>query len=128
MDVANSTRSEVIAEQNDLFRTLMQSVCVWRGHLLIGNIVCSSGVANLSSELLEDITEKVRQFSAFTPDNDPHREHDFGKIIAGPDSAPITVFWKFDYYSSDAYECGSENPHNPRETRRMLTIMLASEY
>lgn len=128
MDVANLTRNEMIAEQNDLFRNLMQSVCVWRGYLLIGKVVCTSGVANLDAELREEVIRKVQQFSLFTPDNDPYREHDFGKIIAGPDDGEITVFWKFDYYSSDAYECGSENPQNPRETRRVLTIMLASEY
>lgn len=128
MRVANLTRNEVIAEQNDLFRSLMQSVCIWRGHLLIGKIVCTSGVANLPTELREAVIEKVQQFAAFTPDNDPHREHDFGKVTAGPDEAKTAVFWKFDYYSSDAYECGSENPQNPRETRRVLTIMLASEH
>ncbi len=37
------------------------------------------------------------------------------------------LFWKIDYY--DAALCyGSADPADPRETRRVLTVMLAEEY
>ena len=62
-------------------------------------------------------------FDAFTEDNDPYDEHDFGSInIAGE-----TVFWKIDYYDLNL-EYGADDPANPAKCRRILTVMLASEY
>jgi hypothetical protein len=56
-------------------------------------------------------------------DNDPHHEHDFGAI----DLHGEKWFWKFDYYSSDMRH-GSDDPSDVNRTRRVLTIMAASEY
>ncbi|NKE48636.1 DUF3768 domain-containing protein [Roseomonas frigidaquae] len=70
------------------------------------------------------VIEAVQTFSAFTGDNDPHGEHDFGAIdLPGVER----VFWKIDYYDP-SFEFGSEDPADPKITRRVLTIMLASEY
>jgi hypothetical protein len=50
-------------------------------------------------------TAAVRGFDAFTEDNDPHGEHDFGSFcLAGE-----RLFWKIDYYSKDL-RSGSEDP------------------
>jgi len=65
----------------------------------------------------------VRRFEDFTPDNDPHGEHDFGSFTHGGQK----LFWKIDYYDS-ACEFGSENPADAAQTTRVLTIMLADEY
>jgi hypothetical protein len=65
----------------------------------------------------------VRAFDAFTPDNDPHGERDFGSF----ELEGRTVFWKFDYYDL-ALEHGSEDPSDPLKTCRVLTIMLAEDY
>ena len=62
-------------------------------------------------------------FNEFSNDNDPHSEHDFGAFeLEGQ-----KVFWKIDYYSRDL-KAGSENPADPMQTCRMLTIMLAEDY
>ena len=60
---------------------------------------------------------------AATPDNDPQQEHDFGSF----DHAGESIFWKIDYYDP-TLTCGSEDPSDPRQTVRVLTIMLAADY
>ena len=65
----------------------------------------------------------VRRYSAFTPDNDPYAEHDFGSF----QFADETIFWKFDYFDLD-FSMRSLDPAEPDITARMLTILLGSEY
>jgi hypothetical protein len=50
-------------------------------------------------------------------------EHDFGMIRHGG----LKVFWKIDYYDLNL-RYGSENPSDPAQTRRVMTILLAEEY
>ena len=69
------------------------------------------------------ILTMVRRYSAFTPDNDPYAEHDFGSF----QFADETIFWKFDYFDSD-FSMRSLDPAEPDITARMLTILLGSEY
>ena len=70
------------------------------------------------------ILAKVRKFDAFTAENDPHGEHDFGVI---EHDGVGTVFWKIDYYHPD-YRFHTADPADPKIMRRVLTIMLAQEY
>jgi hypothetical protein len=69
------------------------------------------------------IREAVESFDAFTEDNDPYGEHDFGAFRHGGHH----IFWKIDYYNPDLTG-GSEDPGDPSKTCRVLTIMLACEY
>ena len=57
---------------------------------------------------------------AFTPDNDPHGEHDFGSF----EYAGKTIFWKVDCYDRDL-NYGSPDPADENVTERVLTVMLA---
>lgn len=72
---------------------------------------------------LLDILEQVRTYDAFTADNDPFGEHDFGSFQLNGE----TVFWKFDYFDLDL-TMGSLDPSEPSITARVLTIMFAEEY
>jgi hypothetical protein len=103
-----------IAQLNDLCRTAMG---------VAGRLVQTAGISALPPQDQSAIRENVERFSDFNPDNDPHGERDFGKIQHGGES----VFWKIDYYAPDLMH-GSEDPSDPQQTVRVLTIMLASEY
>jgi hypothetical protein len=99
-------------------------------------VVATEGILALSEADQSRLRELVETFDAFTPDNDPYGERDFGAIYQGLDgvwsaSRPVdvamTVFWKIDAYDREL-RFGSEDPADPSVTRRVLTIMLASEY
>jgi Protein of unknown function (DUF3768) len=88
-----------------------------------GRVHMTAGVSALPADTLAGAIAMMRSFNAFTPDNDPHGEHDFGNFeIAGQ-----KFFWKVDYYD-ECMEFGSEDPGDPSRTTRVLTLMLASEY
>lgn len=102
-----------IAELNDVLRTTF----------LTGRVLMTEGVRALPNALQSHIVEAVQSFTEFTPDNDPHDEHDFGAVTVEGEK----VFWKIDYYAPDMMH-GSDDPSDPKQTRRVLTIMLAGEY
>jgi hypothetical protein len=64
-----------------------------------GKVVMTQGVASLPEDVLTTVLERVRHFDEFTPDNDPHGEHDFGNF----DVAGVRYFFKVDYYSLDMH-------------------------
>ena len=98
---------------NDAFRTTMTG----------GRVMMTSGVQALGEKTVASALTAVREFTAFSADNDPHKEHDFGSFgLAGR-----KFFWKIDAYDADM-QFGSEDPADPSKTTRVLTIMLASEY
>lgn len=83
------------------------------------------GVRALDPYTRSLVLAKVRNFSEFTPGNDPHGEHDFGRVTYEGTS----VFFKMDYYAKGSnYTYGSEDATNPEVTDRVLTIMLCEEY
>ena len=88
-----------------------------------GRIMITQGIQALGEQAVAAIIAKVRAFDAFTPDNDPYGEHDFGKIVHDGQK----VFWKMAYYDK-AMEYGSPDPSDPNVTTRIMTVMLADEY
>ena len=102
-----------IAVLNDAFRTTLSG----------GKVVMTIGVDQLPDMVKATAIQKVATFDAFTPDNDPYGEHDFG----GFELCNRRFFWKIDYFDERS-EFGSEDPADPQKTTRILTIMLADEY
>ena len=89
---------------NDTFRTTFVG----------GKVMMTAAVDALPVDVKANVLQRVRSFSEFDADNDPHHEHDFG-------------IFKIDYYSPDM-QGGSEDPADPEKTTRVLTIMFASDY
>jgi Protein of unknown function (DUF3768) len=110
----SDTTTRKIAELNDLCRTAMG---------VAGRLFQTAGINALPFADQSAIREKVETFDAFTPDNDPHHERDFGAFTHNGEK----IFWKIDYYAPDMQH-GSEDASDPRQTVRVLSIMLASEY
>lgn len=108
------TNAEKIRRLNDCFR---------RSLVFGGSIVLTNGVASLEGQRLGELMTMVRRFDAFTDDNDPHGEHDFGAIELGA----VTYFWKIDYYDLSR-TAHSPDPANLAVTYRILTVMRADEY
>ena len=109
---------QIIASQNDRFR---------RGDRAIpGIFVLTVGVTGLLDDLRESVTaivEVVREFDGFPDNNDPNLRRDFAQFEFKGQSC----VWKIELYDS-GLAFGSLAPADPTQTRRVLTIMLASEY
>jgi hypothetical protein len=88
-----------------------------------GRIYVTAGIAALSDMKQAAIMRRVFTYSDFTPESDPHGEHDFGSF----EHAGKTIFWKIDCYDR-ALKYGSADPADEAVTTRVLTVMLAEEY
>jgi Protein of unknown function (DUF3768) len=88
-----------------------------------GRVLVTPGVRQLPLQANARVLQAVQSFADFDQGNDPHAEHDFGSIEIEGDG----FFWKIDYYDP-ACEFGSEDPADPTQTTRVLTIMRADEY
>jgi hypothetical protein len=101
------SRAAQIAHLNDVFRKSTQEVMVTQGVQALPDVL--------------GLIHAVRVFDRFTPDNDSWGEHDYGSIVWHNDK----TLWKIDYYDQALeYWCDPLS----EECRRVLTLMLASEY
>jgi hypothetical protein len=128
--VAAREQAARIARLNDLARRAMGVACT---------LVATVGFRSLSDPDQSRVRELVETFDAFTEDNDPRGERDFGCIYQLGDGRWTTerprvredererAFWKLDYYDREL-RFASEDAADPAVTRRVLTIMLADEY
>ena len=102
-----------IRELNDAFRSSFSG----------GKVMLTQGVNGMADSDKTALLAKVRAFDGFNADNDPHGEHDFVSV----EHDGTTYFGKLDYYAKDMQQ-GSEDPADPLQTVRVLTIMRADEY
>jgi len=110
---AQLPRGEAIAQLNDALRTQGKH----------GVIMVTAGVRDLRGFNPVMLAASLASYAAFDADNDPHGERDFGDMaLFGAD-----LLWKIDYYDQDL-TFGSPDPADPAVTKRVLTVMLASEY
>jgi hypothetical protein len=113
MTSTTMSTAERIRALNDAFRRTFVG----------GAVMITAGVEAMPVDQRRSLLAKVRAFDAFTDDNDPHGEHDFGAV----DEGGVRYFFKLDYYDRNT-EFGSPDPADPAVTTRVLTIMRADEY
>lgn len=99
----------------------------WNDHLRTfhrgGKVLLTRGIASLDAATQNKIVRAVSEFNQFTPDNDPHKEHDCAILsVEGH-----RVMFKIDYYDPSMLH-GSDDPSDPNQTMRVMTIMLTEEY
>ena len=112
-DARDPKKIAAIRTLNDRFRTTLTG----------GRVLMTSGVAALAAETTARVLTAVRTFTAFTRDNDPWREHDFGAVEVDGEK----IFFKIDC-TCPTCDMASEDAADPAKTVRVMTIMLASEY
>ena len=113
-----TARTKRIAELNDALRHDP-------GTGKHGRIMMTRGVSELGVPFTMRALAKLKSFDAFTKDNDPYGEHDFGSFTLEGHK----LFWKIDYFEKGSgLMAGAETPENCATTDRILTIMLAEEY
>jgi hypothetical protein len=106
-------RADTLRYLNDAFRRTFVD----------GHVVATRGVMVLDPDDWKAVFQAVREFDGFTPEDDPHGEHDFGVVTFKGER----YFWKIDYHGLDLRHA-SPDPTDPAFTVRVMTIMRADEY
>jgi hypothetical protein len=111
----SAQRSEAIAQLNDDMRRNPRGPGK--------RTVVTRGINFEGAELIRRALAAVAAFDTFTSGNNVHRERDYGAFqLDGHD-----LMFKIDYYDVDGLYA-SEDPSDPAQTLRVMTIMFASEY
>ena len=101
------TQKTTVAVLNDTFRKSGQGITVTPGVRAMEDLI--------------GLIDEIRSFKDFNDDNDPYGEHDFGTVYWDCEK----VFFKIDYYDQ-SLTYGRHPLYS--ECRRVMTVMLASEY
>jgi Protein of unknown function (DUF3768) len=104
-----------------------ERIRIWNDHLRSshrgGNVLLTRGIASLDAATQAKVIKAVAEFDQFTPDNDPHHEHDCAILsVEGH-----RIMFKIDYFDP-TMTYASEDPADPEQTTRLMTIMLTDEY
>jgi Protein of unknown function (DUF3768) len=98
--------AKTIARLNDEFHSTFEG----------RKVLTTAAVNALPVEVRAAAIVALQAFTVFTPDNDPHKGHDFGRFeLAGE-----PFFWKIDY-CDETCTYGCEDPCDPDKTTRVLT-------
>ncbi len=110
--------TSLVRDLNDRFR---------QGDRLVpGEVFLTPGIAALingNAVATSRLFYLVQTYARFEDENDPHGEHDFGAF----EFQDQKCFWKIDVYDH-ALKWAAPNPSDIKLSRRVMTIMLASEY
>ena len=122
LDLDPVREAALIAAQNDAFRrSILGTTPV--ADAPQGQFVMTRGVAALGLDEQLELPRRVAAFDTFIAESDPQGWHEMGVI----DFDGTTVWFKLDLYDVN-YQFGSPEPSDPAQTRRVLTLLLPSEY
>lgn len=111
---AQAKRRATIARLNDYIRSTGED----------GWTYLSRGAGKLPTAIREDVIRAIRLFNDFTPDNDPHGEHDGATLTVGE----YRIAWKIDYYTRGQRQGGKVDPADQAATLRVMTVMFVEAY
>ncbi|GFE67097.1 DUF3768 domain-containing protein [Litoreibacter roseus] len=121
-DLSSAETAKLVAEQNDRFRKASVGVAT-EGPIPPGRVMMTRGIAEQSDTFKEKLFAAIGAYGTFNEDSDPYGWHEMGVMeIDG-----VTVWFKLDLYDEN-YEYGSADPTDPQFTRRVMTLLLPSEY
>ncbi len=86
-------------------------------------VLLTAGLRARGEEFVTRALSAVRVFTDFNEDNDPYGEHDV--VIVTVDGQKVMA--KIDYYDNEL-KFHSPDKADPAVTKRVLTILLTSEY
>ena len=115
-----TVETDLIAEQNDAFR---KGMVKGLPRDMRGRIVITPGIRAMGRDFETAAYVSVSKDTVFSEANDPWGARDFGTVIVNG----TKVWWKIDLYNND-FNAGSEAPCDLAQTRRLVTILLPSEY
>lgn len=92
-----------------------------------GRIMVTGSLCQADIEEQTVVIGLTRAFDAFTEDNDPYGEHDFGIVRWQAPDGERVYNWKIDYYDlSEQY--ASPDAADPVRTVRIMSIFYAEDY
>ena len=95
----------------------------FRRSLAGGLLHITRGVIGLGGKRQAAILDAIANFDAFSPENDPYGEHDFGALTV----EGTRLLFKIDYFDL-TLTAHSPDPADPDVTWRVMTLMLSEEY
>lgn len=124
-----SDRTAEIAELNDAARagSLVTSKTVFTRALadILAGEDLDPGTRQLNLMMGQCALRRLINETPIDPGNDPHGERDFGVL----EHLGHKIFWKVDVYANDGtFAWGSETPWDARQSFRVVTVMLASDW
>jgi hypothetical protein len=122
-----TTKTARIRQLNDLARIRPENAnATWLMTIGVRAVLAGDLPHDPAAKILDRTAALRRAIAAYadwSEDNDPHGEHDFGAF----DFCGERLFFKIDYYHPDR-DVHAPDPANIELCRRVLTLMLASEY
>ena len=119
----SNERNEKIAKLNDQLRSNIGYPFSFANKQKDQFVLTQGIVDSFNDGEITTLFHSIKTFDNFNEGNDPYQERDFGSLTA----KGRKIFWKIDYFDNDL-EYHSPDNTDPTVTKRVLTVMLSSEY